>query len=60
VCLEILALTIAYPCFLLSYVQRKAKPITEFSQNDIKNVMLIDERTQEECVAGHTVLFLSS
>jgi rhodanese-related sulfurtransferase len=33
--------------------QNKAKPITEFSQNDINNGILVDVRTPEEYKAGH-------
>lgn len=49
-------------CFLLvvffvsvttSCTQSKSKPITEFSQNDIKNGILVDVRTPEEFSAGH-------
>lgn len=38
---------------LVSCAQSKTKPITEFSQNDIKNVMLVDVRTPEEYSAAH-------
>ncbi|MGI9551419.1 MAG: rhodanese-like domain-containing protein [Aurantibacter sp.] len=34
-------------------VQSKAKPITEFSQNDINKGILVDVRTLEEYQAGH-------
>ena len=33
--------------------QSKSKPITEFSQNDINNGILIDVRTSQEYQAGH-------
>jgi phage shock protein E len=33
--------------------QIKSKPITEFSQNDLKNGVLVDVRTPEEYAAGH-------
>ena len=33
--------------------QFKSKPITEFSQNDLKNGILVDVRTPEEYDAGH-------
>ena len=33
--------------------QIKSKPITEFSQNDLKNGILVDVRTPEEYDAGH-------
>lgn len=33
--------------------QAKSKPITEFSQNDLKNGILVDVRTPEEYAAGH-------
>ena len=33
--------------------QSKSKPITEFSQNDLKNGILVDVRTPEEFAAGH-------
>jgi rhodanese-related sulfurtransferase len=35
------------------YSQIKSKPITEFSQKDIKNGILVDVRTPEEYAAGH-------
>ena len=37
----------------LSCAQNKTKPITEISQNDIKNGILVDVRTPEEFNAGH-------
>lgn len=37
----------------LGCAQSKAKHITEFSQNDIENGILIDVRTPEEFDAGH-------
>lgn len=44
-------------CLLLFLVtgcaQNKSKSITEFSQNDIKNAILIDVRTPEEFEAGY-------
>ncbi|MDO6490504.1 MAG: rhodanese-like domain-containing protein [Cellulophaga sp.] len=33
--------------------QSKSKHITEFSQNDIKNALLVDVRTSEEYGLGH-------
>ncbi|MCJ7467681.1 MAG: rhodanese-like domain-containing protein [Maribacter sp.] len=33
--------------------QIKSKPITEVSQNELKNVLLVDVRTPEEYNAGH-------
>ena len=39
--------------FLLSCTQIKTKPITEFSQMDIKNGILVDVRTPEEFENGH-------
>lgn len=48
----ILSLSIMF-VLLVGCAQSKTKPITEFSQNDIKNVMLIDVRTPEEYSAGH-------
>lgn len=41
--------------FLLTFgcTQNKAKPITELSQNDINNGILIDVRTPDEYGAGH-------
>jgi rhodanese-related sulfurtransferase len=46
------------PAMLLSFLslscsQIKTKPITEVSQKDIKNVLLVDVRTPEEFAAGH-------
>jgi len=38
---------------IVSCAQSKSKPITEFSQNDIINGILIDVRTPEEFNAGH-------
>lgn len=38
---------------LVGCAQSKTKPITEFSQNDVKNIMLVDVRTPEEYSAGH-------
>ncbi|MEM9144054.1 MAG: rhodanese-like domain-containing protein [Bacteroidota bacterium] len=38
-------------CF--SCNQRKSKPITEFSQNDIDTGILVDVRTPVEFAAGH-------
>mgnify|MGYP003668102078 FL=1 len=47
--------------FLLSFVlligtsactQSKSKPITEISQDDLNNVLLVDVRTPEEFEAG--------
>ena len=46
--LLVLALLFNFGC-----VQNKAKPITELSQNDINNGILIDVRTPEEFEAGH-------
>lgn len=37
----------------LGCTQNKAKPITEFSQNDINNGILVDVRTPEEYKEGH-------
>ncbi|MEX0288838.1 MAG: rhodanese-like domain-containing protein [Flavobacteriaceae bacterium] len=37
----------------LSCSQIKSKPITEFSQKDAKNVLLIDVRTPGEYAKGH-------
>lgn len=37
----------------LSYSQIKSKSITEFSQKNTKNVVLVDVRTPEEFEAGH-------
>lgn len=34
-------------------VQSKSKHITEFSQNDLKNGILVDVRTPEEYESGH-------
>lgn len=39
--------------FLLGCTQSKSKLITKVSQNELKNVTLIDVRTPEEFVAGH-------
>ncbi len=39
--------------FLLGCAQSKSKPITEVSQNELNNVILIDVRTPEEFAAGH-------
>ena len=35
------------------YAQSTSKPITEFSQNDSKDAILVDVRTPEEFSAGH-------
>ncbi len=41
-------------CLLtLGCAQSTSKPITEFSQNDIENGILVDVRTPEEYNAGH-------
>lgn len=37
----------------LGCAQSTSKPITEFSQNDIKDGILVDVRTPEEFDAGH-------
>ena len=37
----------------LGYSQIKSKPITEFSQKNAKNIILVDVRTPEEFEAGH-------
>ena len=37
----------------LSCSQIKSKPITEFSQKDAKNVLLVDVRTPAEFARGH-------
>ncbi len=37
----------------LSCTQIKSKPITEFSQKDIKNIVLVDVRAPEEFAGGH-------
>ncbi|MFH6602290.1 rhodanese-like domain-containing protein [Maribacter algicola] len=37
----------------LGCAQSTSKPITEFSQNDIENGILVDVRTPEEYNAGH-------
>ena len=39
--------------FSMGCAQSKSKPITEFSQSDIKNGILVDVRTPEEFEAGH-------
>ena len=39
--------------FLTACSQSKSKHITEFSQNDIKNALLIDVRTSDEYGLGH-------
>lgn len=39
--------------FFLGCAQSKTKPITEFSQNDINEGILIDVRTPNEFEAGH-------
>lgn len=39
--------------FVSSCAQSKSKPITELSQNDINNGILVDVRTPEEFRAGH-------
>ncbi|MBM1106077.1 rhodanese-like domain-containing protein [Aurantibacter crassamenti] len=47
---------LSLPFFFLMLIgcsQSKTKPITEFSQNDIKNGILVDVRTPEEYTAGH-------
>ncbi|SIS83564.1 Rhodanese-related sulfurtransferase [Zobellia uliginosa] len=37
----------------LGCAQSKTKPITDFSQNDIENAILLDVRTPEEFNGGH-------
>jgi len=39
----------------LGCAQSTSKPITEFSQNDVKDGILVDVRTPEEFNAGHLV-----
>lgn len=39
--------------FLMGCAQRKSKPITEVSQNEMETVILVDVRTPEEYAAGH-------
>lgn len=41
-------------CFLfLGCAQNSSKPITEVSQNELNDVILVDVRTPEEYAAGH-------
>lgn len=42
-----------YLFFISGCAQSKSKAITEFSQNDIDNGILVDVRTPEEYHAGH-------
>ncbi len=44
---------LVFMVFVLSCAQSKTKPITEFSQNDINDAILIDVRTPEEYALGH-------
>lgn len=39
--------------FIISCAQSKSKPITEVSQNELNNVILVDVRTPEEYAVGH-------
>lgn len=39
--------------FLVGCAQSKTKPITEVSQNEFNNVILVDVRTPEEYESGH-------
>lgn len=39
--------------FLVGCAQSKTKPITEVSQNEFNNVILVDVRTPEEYDSGH-------
>jgi len=51
--MRIVILVCSFLFFVISCAQNKSIPITEVSQNELINVILVDVRTSEEYAAGH-------